>query len=231
MSVRHGHKTLRRRHIIGHKNKIHHSIHFHSAAGVQAFCEDMERVPGDALNSFARWKSFVFGHDLECFDPRYETLVRDARVEAFDTDEVRSGRRQWYWLQCTQLGLFSVTDNDTWLPNGLEPEYHLQKCADIFGPRYEAIVLNPAVRQLQLQFGSLEQRISNILYTNGAIDPWLHNGILATHPEDRAQALLTPNVAKSADLHSIADTDSVDLREVKQSIQAQIVVWSQPRAD
>lgn len=194
---------------------------------MEAFCDDMRRVPGDALNSFARWKSFVFGHDLNCFDPTYARLISEAREIENDSTEVQTGRRQWYWLQCTQLGLFSVTDNTTWLPNGLEPEYHLQKCADIFGPQYEAIFLQPAVRQLQLQFGSLEQRINNILYTNGAIDPWLHNGILTTNDEDEtAQAILIAGMAKSADLTSISDNDTLELGQVKQAVQAQIISWS-----
>lgn len=46
--------------------------------------------------------------------------------------------------------------------------------------RYQAILLTPSVTALRVEFGSLDQRIANILYTNGEIDPWLYSGMLFT---------------------------------------------------
>lgn len=46
--------------------------------------------------------------------------------------------------------------------------------------RYAAILLTPANIALRTEFGSLDQRITNIIYTNGAIDTWLYNGMLIT---------------------------------------------------
>lgn len=95
----------------------------------------MNFFEGDALNSFARWKAYVYGHDLQCFDHRYDNLVeRHAAIE-FGASGTLSGRRQFYHLQCTQLGLFSIMDDFTWLPARLDIQYHLQKCSDIFGPQ------------------------------------------------------------------------------------------------
>lgn len=94
----------------------------------------MNFYQGDALNSFARWKAYVYGHDFTCFDHRYETIVAGNSVTEFDQPQTISGRRQSYYLQCTQLGLFSIMDALTWLPNRLDIDYHLQKCNDIFGP-------------------------------------------------------------------------------------------------
>lgn len=94
----------------------------------------MNFFEGDALNSFARWKSYVYGHDLQCFDHRYENLIERHAVTEFGEPSTLSGRRQFYYLQCTQLGLFSIMDDLTWLPARLDIAYHLQKCNDIFGP-------------------------------------------------------------------------------------------------
>lgn len=60
-------------------------------------------------------------------------MVARSAVTAFGEPGTISGRRQLYYLQCTQLGLFSITDDLTWLPNNLGIEYHLEKCNDIFG--------------------------------------------------------------------------------------------------
>lgn len=94
----------------------------------------MGRIPGDTLNSFARWKLHVFGHDIQCFDHSYATLVEQASNTEFGQPGTDTGRRQWYHLQCTQLGLLSITDDNTWLPNRLEINYHLTACEDILGP-------------------------------------------------------------------------------------------------
>lgn len=199
--------------------------HYHSAAGIVDFCTDMKREGADALNAFARWKKHVYGNDLECFDYSYESLVERNSEVAFDAPAVVSGRRQWYYLQCTQLGQFAITDDSTWLPNAMQPEYHLNKCQDIFGEQYQPILMHPAVRNLQVQFGSLNQRITNIVYTNGAIDPWLHNGMLFTR-DLNATAILIAGSAKSADLGSITTLDSPQLLEAKRRVQDQIIEWS-----
>lgn len=117
---------------------------------------------------------------MECFDHRYDDMVERHATTEWGVASTLAGRRQFYHQQCTQLGLFSIMDDLTWLPARLDIAYHLQKCNDIFGPEYQAILLTPANIALRTEFGSLDQRISNVIYTNGAIDPWLYNGILVS---------------------------------------------------
>lgn len=45
-----------------------------SYQGVLDFCEDMQAVAGQPLDSLARWFRYVYG-DAECFDPSYNTLL------------------------------------------------------------------------------------------------------------------------------------------------------------
>lgn len=42
------------------------------------------------------------------------------------------------------------------------------------------ILLQPGVSALRTEFGSLDQSITNIIYTNGELDPWLYTGMLYT---------------------------------------------------
>lgn len=48
---------------------------------------------------------------------------------------------------------------------------------------YQPILLQPGVSALRTEFGSLDQRITNIVYTNGALDPWLYTGMTYTFDE------------------------------------------------
>lgn len=151
-----------------------------SSVGVQEFCNDMNRENADPLNSFAYWKNHVFGHDLQCFDYAYESVIERLSNTALASDGSQYGSRQWYYLRCTQLGLFSITDSSSWLPHRLSVEFHQRKCEDILGEQYSRAELTLAIVHLTAQFGSLRQRISNIVYTNGEIDPSLHNGMMFT---------------------------------------------------
>lgn len=206
-------------------NCIRPFIHSNSSYGIRDFCQDMGHEGIDALNSFARWKNHVYGHDLECFDYSYETLIQRNGDTSPDAPAAISGRRQFYYLQCTQLGMFSVTDETTWLPNVLSAEFHLNRCQQLFGDNYQPIALQPALRSLTVEFGALDQRITNILYTNGAIDPWLHSGMLYTRDQN-ATALLIEGYSKSADLGSLSSYDSTSLNAAKLAIQEQIMRWS-----
>lgn len=38
-----------------------------------------------------------------------------------------------------------------------------------------------AVNAMVLHFGSFAQRLTNVVYTNGEIDPWFLNGMLETN--------------------------------------------------
>lgn len=40
------------------------------------FCTDIGAIPGDALNSFARWLRYVYG-DAECFEHSYDSMIED----------------------------------------------------------------------------------------------------------------------------------------------------------
>lgn len=41
--------------------------------------------------------------------------------------------RQWYYLQCTQIGSFLLADDYTWISGQISIDFHLQKCRDVFG--------------------------------------------------------------------------------------------------
>lgn len=140
----------------------------------------MNRINADPMNSFAFWKNHVYGHDLQCFDYNYESVIERLSNTDLESANNQYGSRQWYYLTCTQLGLFPISDDTTWLPNRLFPQYYESKCEDILGEQYQRSELTFSTFHLIAQFGSLRQRISNVVYTNGAIDPWLHNGMIFT---------------------------------------------------
>lgn len=87
-------------------------------------------------------------------------------------------------MQCSQSGLFQITDSATWLPNRIEYEFYNTLCQDIFGEEFDTGLLRQANNGLRQSYGSLFQRVTNVIYTNGALDPWVTNGIQYTSDRD-----------------------------------------------
>lgn len=81
-------------------------------------------------------------------------------------------------MQCTQTGLFHITDNVTWLPDRLSLAYNRRKCEDILGADYRFDQLPRANQALVTRYGSLYQSATRVLYTNGMIDPWFGHGMV-----------------------------------------------------
>lgn len=86
--------------------------------------------------------------------------------------------RQLAFLQCTQSGLFQITDAVTWLPDHQSVAYNQRKCEDILGAGYRFDHLLRANAALATRYGSQYQSVTRVLYTNGMIDPWFTHGIV-----------------------------------------------------
>lgn len=151
-----------------HNLKLIIIIIFESVKGIHDFCQDMNFYEDDPFRSFARWSSYlhVESGDMQCFDHRYDDLIKPE----FGQPGTLSGRRQFYYMQCTQLGLYNYIDGTTWLPFNIGIVHHQQKCYDFFGPEHTRTLLGSSYNDLITKFGGRDSRITNIIYTTGAID-------------------------------------------------------------
>lgn len=122
-------------------------------AGVQTMCRAIDVFDIRPLTALSRWVQYVYRNEHEpCNDLSYQSLVASAQnvswegsrslgnldIQLFSSMFVKfrenliTDRRVAY-LQCTQTGLFQITDDVTWLPNRIPLEYHQKRCRDILG--------------------------------------------------------------------------------------------------
>jgi hypothetical protein len=196
-------------------------INQYHLAGVRSFCNDMNAIPGDPLNSFARWVRYVYG-DAECFDHTYDTMIENTSNSTWGSIGTAEGRRQWYYLQCTQIGAFLLADENTWLPGVVTLDYHLQKCADVFGVDFEYATLNSAFHTIMQEYN---QAISNVVYTNGFFDPFRYFGRLYD-TTGLGTVVNMDFAAMSADLSSLSTNDPISIYEGKERVRALVEGWS-----
>lgn len=125
-------------------------------AGVQNICNELQPNNNDTLTSLARWVNDVRGPGVECIDWSYNSFVTTHSNVDLNQPGTESGSkyfnpnfqntitiiifvyflctgRQWTYLQCTQSGLFEITDQYSWIPNRIPMSYRIKQCQDVLG--------------------------------------------------------------------------------------------------
>jgi len=195
--------------------------------GLQNFCRDMDYYGGDTLNSLIRWAIYAYGYDSdECIDTNYPHVIERLAETNWETSAVPR-LRMYAYLRCTQIAAFRITSDYEMsaFPSLLDAEYHFNFCEDIFGENYNRDALEPAVQNLNVQFGGQEQVISRVLFTNAGLDPWIGHGVSEYHLEEGAVIFIYFSTA-GRDLSSISSDESVELTRAKQQIFDTLVQWS-----
>lgn len=94
-----------------------------------------ENLPENALDGFARWYIDDLNRNLDCIEFNNEIIVNLYRNVEWNTISTIAGRRQTFWLQCSQLGHFPTSNNGEGHPfgNRFELPFFRQWCAQVFG--------------------------------------------------------------------------------------------------
>lgn len=89
--------------------------------------------------------------------------------------------RQRLYMQCSQTGLFQITDNFTWLPNRIQQSFHNATCAAVFGEQFDMNWLTLALNGVRNSLGSYSLSVTNTIFSNGELDAYSGNGIWFTN--------------------------------------------------
>lgn len=94
----------------------------------------MNRYPDDVLRSFARWRNYIWGDVVDtCWHLNYKDTMLWLGNTALNATAVTSGRRQYYYQQCAQLGYMKITSDAGLFPDVIPAAYHFNICRDLFG--------------------------------------------------------------------------------------------------
>lgn len=152
-----------------------------SLPGLENLCRDINAYPNDPFNSLLRWVDFAYGAGRPECVATYDTIIDTLSKTSWSdyTYPIGINRAQAY-LQCTQLGGLKITTDFVFavLPLGLiTEEYQYRFCEDVFGEGYDRHALAGAVESLNLHNGGQDQVITNVAFSNAALDPQIHHGI------------------------------------------------------
>eukprot|EP01017_Pseudomicrothorax_dubius_P050845 TRINITY_DN9685_c0_g1_i2.p1 TRINITY_DN9685_c0_g1~~TRINITY_DN9685_c0_g1_i2.p1 ORF type:complete len:522 (-),score=76.82 TRINITY_DN9685_c0_g1_i2:64-1539(-) len=132
--------------------------------------------------------------------------------------------RQWTWQICTEFGWFITASEypDRRTRSGsITIDYYRQLCSDVFG-----VGTYPTVSEINLRFGGLQERSTNIIFTNGGEDGWKWASLLES--ENRNIYVIPINCANCAhcvDLRTPKPTDPKQLKLAQKRILAIMGNW------
>lgn len=97
--------------------------------------DDPSNPPENDLDGFARWYVDDFNRNLMCLNFNNTAVMALYQQTAWNTISTIAGRRQNFWLQCSQLGQFPIANEGERHPFGwrFDLSFFRTWCAQVFG--------------------------------------------------------------------------------------------------
>eukprot|EP01132_Coremiostelium_polycephalum_P000880 gene880-1103_t len=101
-----------------------------------------------------------------CNDFRLSTFIDAMKVTS---NQAQTGDRSWMWQSCLEFGYFATSYPGTsvFFPS-LNVEQQISWCSQVFG----ISGMTPRVQQTNEDYGGLNLDATNVMFTNGNLDPW-----------------------------------------------------------
>ncbi|XP_050069701.1 putative serine protease K12H4.7 [Anopheles maculipalpis] len=193
---------------------------------IRDVCEAMiNSTEETALHDLAAWLNEYYAN-LNCNPFDFDTNMEAGLVlQPGAPENAILGLRQTQYQACTEFGWFRTTDLDE-QPFGDRVTMHffLSACRALFGEWVSDAVIYEGVRLTNLHYGGQDPRSTNVLFTNGELDP---NRLVSitSYTNPLSYAYVVPNEFLYSEIYSIGEEDSSELAIIKNSIQQYIALW------
>uniref|UniRef100_T1DPH3 Putative hydrolytic enzyme of the alpha/beta hydrolase fold n=1 Tax=Anopheles aquasalis TaxID=42839 RepID=T1DPH3_ANOAQ len=194
---------------------------------VQNVCNQLTDDDFDtSMEALAEFLKNRYADVRDCFDLSFENFISilgDTSPEA--PQNLDYGLRQLNYHVCTEFGYFqSARSRDQPFGSKVTYDLFLEECAAVFGEWLTSEVLYDGVRLTNFHFGATDPRITNVLYTNGGIDPFRFVSI-TEYTNLLSNARVTPRAFYTEDIRAISGYDSEDMLETKHQVEQYITTW------
>ncbi|CAG9806456.1 unnamed protein product [Chironomus riparius] len=184
--------------------------------------------PSNALDAFARWYIDDFNSEIDCLAVTNDEVVAQFQATEWESDTSSTGRRQRYWLSCTQMGQLATANNGEGHPFGtrFDLRFYEQWCVDAF---QNDIFLDPwfmqdSIGTVNRLFGGLNPSVFRVFLTHGELDPIRTLG--PNSDLNRLSSVVVMSLqSHSRDMGSPDDADYVVLRDTKLRVQQAVNDW------
>ncbi|GJQ72873.1 hypothetical protein Trydic_g1521 [Trypoxylus dichotomus] len=148
----------------------------------------------------------------------YTNYTKQTKCVNINSTASDIGEYAWYYQACTEMIMPMCTKNNPMLETS---EWNFEKYADSCFKKYGT---RPTREDLaELEYGGKNALYTNVIFTNGLLDPWSGGGFLVSGTT--AYAILLPNSAHHQELRASNPSDPPSVVEVRQRIEDIISNW------
>ncbi|XP_058060297.1 putative serine protease K12H4.7 [Anopheles bellator] len=194
---------------------------------IRTVCDQLTDPSFDrAMEALAEYLKNRYAEVRDCFDLSFENFISILGDESIEAPQnLEYGLRQLNYHICTEFGYFqSAQSRDQPFGDRVTYDLFLAECAAVFGEWLTPEVLYDGVRLTNFHFGATDPRTTNVLFTNGGIDPFRFVSI-TSYTNLLANARVTPAAFFSEDVRSISGFDSEEMLETKHMAEEYILTW------
>ncbi|XP_064614979.1 putative serine protease K12H4.7 [Liolophura sinensis] len=178
----------------------------------------------DVLQRYAAVNSLIMEtYEQKCVDVSYKKMISDLQRTDWNSSASEGGR-QWTYQTCTEFGFFQSSDTGNPQPFGkhFTQDFFINQCTDIFGPKFNKEFLSAGIQATNMNYGGRLLNLTNIVYINGAVDPWHALGFT-----EGSQAIFIKGTAHCANMYPDSSDDPKQLVTARENISKLIGQWIQ----
>ncbi|XP_066598757.1 putative serine protease K12H4.7 isoform X2 [Prorops nasuta] len=159
-----------------------------------------------------------------CLNDTYETFTDDMKKTTWDAAE-KNNMRLWYHQTCTEYGYYSTTNSSKSVFGTLFPlNFFTNLCIDLYGKSYNSQFLDSRVKRTNIMYGGPLPQVTNVIFTNGDIDPWHALSVLEDLNES-SPAIFINGSSHCKDLYPNSYGDVADLRNARVKVRKMFDQW------
>ncbi|KAI4499431.1 hypothetical protein M0802_005327, partial [Mischocyttarus mexicanus] len=189
-------------------------------SSISVCCDDMTGTHlGSPLQRLARLMNNTDGN---CLDASYEQFISRYKNVSWSLNSIL---RPWYFQTCTEYGYYSTVNSPNSIFGSLVPlDYFFNICSNLYGNYYNDNYLKKRVMRTNLIYGGYRPEISNVIFTNGDVDPWHKLSVLEDLNES-TPAVLMKGISHCQDFLNDLSTDPLDLIKTRQIVRQIVTKW------
>jgi len=185
---------------------------------------------GSELQRFAKINTLSLKMaDAKCLDVDYNNKVAMLRNTNYTDPTSRVpgdvGNRPWFYQTCTEFGWYQSSNQPNYpFGTSFPVDFFVKMCSDVFGPKFNLDLLQRGIDLTNMEYGSLNISVSNVVFVHGSLDPWHALGITKDVSE-KAPAIIIKGTSHCSNLYPESSDDPDVLKEARKKIGDLIGMW------
>lgn len=146
-------------------------VQAHRPGNIQSACSYMEsqRNTVEDIEAFAAW---ILRGSSGCMDFSYANHVEKFNNVTWGSEANRQ-MRQWTYQTCSEFAWYQTSTSVNQIFGTKYPvDYFFRICNDFYNNSFSEEIVAYNVRRTNIRFGGFYPSLTNVVFTNGDLDPW-----------------------------------------------------------